>query len=272
MAEFTLTSLLASIIEAVKLFFIHPFDGFCSLAPTPILQILYPFFSLLLIIAVVVALRMKKKPLSHIGSAVLLLLLFPPAVNFIVVMCPESDIYTLMAYGFVLVPCAPLLLYECWHDERISARLRTIYKRILATASAVMIASYSFFASVNYIHSYYATRQTENYFLSMVTQIRMTDGFSDDLPWAFVGSINDPLLSTPWDSVPVYGGNAGIKRMLNSYSRNEWITNYVGYKPTWASAAQISEIQATEEFKSMPVWPDAGSIRVISGCAVVRFE
>ena len=100
----------------------------------------------------------------------------------------------------------------------------------------------------------------------------MTDEFTDDKPWAFIGKINDPLLNGAWDSVPVYGGNGGIKRMLNSYSRNEWITNYVGYKPKWATNAQIAKIKKTNEFNAMPVWPDAGSIRIIDGCVVVRFQ
>lgn len=272
MGQFTLMSLLASVAEAFKLFFTHPFNGFCDLATTPLLKVLYPAFWALTVIVVAVPLWVKKKRLAHVGGVALLLLLFPLAVNFIVVMCPDSDIYTLMIYGFVLIPCAPLLLYESWRNVEISPKTRIVFKRVLATTTALMIAAYSFLTTVNYTYMYYGTRQTENYFASLVAQIRMTDGFADDKPWAFIGKINDPLLKSSWDAVPVYGGNAGIKRMLNSYSRNAWITNYVGYKPKWATDAQIAKIKATEEYKRMSVWPDAGSICVINDCVVVRFQ
>ena len=272
MGQFTLSSLLASVMTAYKLFFLHPFNGFCGLAPTALLQVVYPLLWALTIVAVVVPLIVKKKRFTHIGGAVLLLLLLPLATNFISVMCPDSDVYTIMAYGFVLVPCAPLLLYESWRDAAVPQRVHKVCKRVLTGAIAFMLAAYAFWTPVNYTYLYFGNRQTENYFASMVTQIRMTEDFTDDKPWAFIGRIRDPLLKTPWDEVPIYGGNAGIKRMYHSYSRNEWITNYVGYKPKWASDAKVAKIKKTAAFKEMPIWPDEGSIRVIDGCVVVRFQ
>ncbi len=272
MGQTTLPALLCSVVKSFEFFFAHPFNGFCGLAPTVLLKVLYPIFWVLTVTIPVVVLIVKKKRISHIVGVMLLLLLLPVAINFIVVMCPNSNIYTLMAYGFVLVPCAPLLLYESWHDTDAVLRLKKIVKRTLATASVVMVVAYTFSTTVNYTYMYYATRQTENYFASMVAQIRMTDDFTDDKPWAFIGNIHDSLLKNSWDVVPIYGGNANIKDMINNYSRNDWITHYVGYQPQWATNAQIAAIQASDEFKSMPVWPDAGSIRVIQDCVVVRFR
>ena len=272
MGQFTLSSLLASVVNAYKMYFAHPFNGFCGLAPTVLLKALYVVFWLLTVCAVAVPLIAKKKRFANVGGAVLLLLLFPLAANFILVMCPDSDVYTIMAYGLVLTLCAPLLLYESWRDVTDLPRVRKVFKRVLAWSSALIILAYGFLTTVNYTYLYYGNRQTENYFSALVTQIRMTEDFTDDKPWAFIGRVNDPLLKSGWDDVPIYGGNAGIKRMYHSYSRNEWITNYVGYKPKWASDAQIAKIKKTEEFRSMPVWPDEGSIRVIEGCVVVRFQ
>ena len=119
---------------------------------------------------------------------------------------------------------------------------------------------------------YFQTRQAENYAVSLVTQIRMTDDYTDELPWAFVGTIKDAHLKTLWDSTPTYGGSKSASVMLNAYSREDWIKNYIGYTVQWASDVQLAEIKKTAEFKSMPVWPDAGSIRVINGCVVVRFQ
>lgn len=272
MGQFTLPSLLASIVEAVTLFFTHPFNGFGDLASTPLLMVLYPVCWALTLTMIVAVFVCKKKKLTHIGGAVLLLVLFPLAVNFIMVMCPDSRVYTLMLYGFVLVPCAPLLLYECWRDISVSPRFRTAFKRVLATVSVLIISAYAMLANLNYTFVYYQTCQTENYVASLVAQIRMTEDYTDDKPWAFIGTINDPLLKTAWDTVPVYGGSCKASNMLNAYSQKDWITHYVGYTPKWANNSQLTKIKSSTEFQSMPVWPDAGSIRVINGCVVVRFQ
>ena len=272
MGNITVSSLFESVIKSFKLFFTLPIEDYCGLASTVVLKILYPVFWLLTVIICGVVLGIKKRKLSHIFGVLLLLVLFPLAVNFIVVMCPNSLIYTLMVYSFVLVPCAPILLIESWNSADSLPRIRVAFKRILASVSIFMIAIYSVSTTVNYTYMYYQTRQAENYVASLVTQIRMTEDFSTDKPWAFIGSIEDPLLNSGWASVPTYGGSGDIKTILNSYSRNEWIKTYIGYTPTFASNGKVSEIKATEEFKSMPIWPNEGSIRVINECVVVRFE
>lgn len=272
MGQFTVASLLSTVVKAFTTFFTHPFNGYGSLTPTIVLQVLYPLLWTMIIVVVAVSLVVKKKRITHILSAVLLLLLFPVAVNTIIIMCPDSTIYTLMVYGLVLVPCAPFLLYESGNSAAIPARLGTAFKRLLAAVAVLMVSSYGIMANVNYSYMYYQTRQTENYMVSLVAQIRMTDDYTADKPWAFVGRIDDPLLKTVWDEIPMYGGSSGSQKMLNAYSQKDWISNYIGYSPTWATDAQIAKIKKTDEFKSMPVWPDAGSIRVINGCVVVRFQ
>ena len=216
MGEMTFSSLLGSIGDAFKSFFTLPLNDYCGLASSALLKIVYPVFFLLTGAICGIVLFIKKRKLTHVFAVLLLIALFPLAVNFIVVMCPNSFIYTLMVYAFVLVPCAPLLLFESWKTAEALPKARTAIKRSLAVASIAMIAIYSFSTTVNYTYMYYQNRQVENYVSSLVTQIRMTEDFSSDKPWALVGSINDPLLKSGWDSTPTYGGNGSSEKMLNS--------------------------------------------------------
>lgn len=50
----------------------------------------------------------ERRKLTNVFALLILSILFPIAVNFIVIMCPNSDIYTLMTYSFVTVLIIPV--------------------------------------------------------------------------------------------------------------------------------------------------------------------
>ena len=100
----------------------------------------------------------------------------------------------------------------------------------------------------------------------------MTDGFTHDKKWVFIGDIQDPLLSSPWEHETRYGGNQHTEKLLNAYSRIDWISNYIGYKLPQAGADEISAFIQNAEVKSMPCWPDQGSIKVIDNAVVIKFQ
>ena len=129
-----------------------------------------------------------------------------------------------------------------------------------------------YMANVNYSAQYYINRQVENYVAGIVTQVRMTEGFTPEMKWVIVGNIEDPLLKNGWANSTRYGGNTATLTLLNSYSRNAWITNYIGYTVPSASEEQIAAIKASTEFAQMPCWPAEGSIRIIEDAVVIKFQ
>jgi len=178
-----------------------------------------------------------------------------------------------MVYGFVLVPCFPLVVYECL--PQITSKLVWVKKGFyyaIALVVATVIALYSYEANVSYSSLYYANRQTENYLASLVTQVRMTDGFTSDKKWAFIGDIQDPLLSSPWEYETRYGGNQHTKNLLNAYSRINWINNYIGYDLSQASSEEISQLTKTQDINDMPCWPNQGSIKIVGDIVVIKFQ
>ena len=120
---------------------------------------------------------------------------------------------------------------------------------------------------------YYTNRQTENYFASMATRIRMTPGYRQDLLLAMIGdNVSDATFANDIyrRSVYHYGGytdNSNYKKAGKSY-----MASYLGFYQPTASEAQTAELLAMQEVRDMPCYPDDGSIRVIGGYIVVKLE
>lgn len=259
--------------QAFSSFLLMPVRDYCGLAHTKLLKLLYLALAGITFVGMAYLLLVKNRKPLMAAAACVLCLLFPVAVNFVVIMCPDSWIYTLMVYGFVLVPSVPLVLLdgEAFNEEALSG-WKALLKKAAALTVAVITVCYAYGANVNYTALYYSNRQVENYLNSIVVQVRMTEGFDTEKEWAFLGEIDDPLLFNYWMEEPLYGGSNPAHKLMNKYSRNWWIQNLYGYSIPSADSAECESLAAREEVKAMPCWPDAGSIKVVEDFVVIKFQ
>lgn len=268
MGQLSLTDIPGLVWRAFSTFCTFPLKDYCELANTKFLKLLYGLLAVLTAVQLGYLLIQKTvKPVNKLMT-VLLCMIFPVAVNFIVIMCPNSWIYTLMVYGFALVPCVPVVMGECLPDVPAAKYGR----RIASAALLILVFAYANGANVNYTALYYANRQTENYLNAMVVQVRMTEGFNTEKDWAFIGSIDDPLMYNSWQEEDVYGGNNAAVDLINKYSRNWWIRYSFGYSIPQASEEKTQQLAQMQEVKAMPCWPDEGSIKVIGDTVVIKFQ
>lgn len=251
-----------------------PIYDYCGLANTGMLKLLYVLMAGEAVLLVGYILFAKLKKLSTTVITGLLCAVLPFAINFVVIMCPDTLLYTLMVYSFVMIPCIPLILFECLPpvNNGTKEKIQKIAGKVIAVVTAVMIFCYAYGANVNYTAMYYGNRQVENYWNSIVTQVRMTEGFDADKEWALIGNIDDPLLESSWEYAISYGGNRFTEDLLNQYSRLAWVNNYMGIKVPAASEEKIAQLSATSEVQEMPCWPAYGSIKVIDDTVVIKFQ
>lgn len=273
MGKLALKDIPGLVYEAFYLFCMMPLKDYCGLASMAPLKAGYLILAVLTLILIGYILMAKvRKP----GIAVftgLMCLVFPVAVNFVVIMSPDAWIYTLMLYAFALVPCVPLIAFECLPDmQGIWERGRRIFAKLLAAVLALIIFCYGYTANINYTAVYFSNRQVENYVSSLVTQIRMTEGFDAEKEWAFLGEIEDPLLRSVFDYEMSYGGTFTTDRTLETYSRVFWIWHYIGYLPPTAAEEEVAVLRELEEVRTMPCWPAQGSIKVIDDKVVIKFQ
>ena len=105
-------------------------ENYCGLASNELVRRLYLLLEILCgVLLIWVWLTRRPKMLNWLASVVLLLL-FPVAVGFVIIMCPSAGIYTLMVYSFAIFLCLPVVLFELipGKNERQEG-LRSVGKR-----------------------------------------------------------------------------------------------------------------------------------------------
>lgn len=271
--KITLPQLLSLIKDSFITFFQFPYSNEFSLSPIPLISWTYGVLNALTAIIGIYSLIIKKRKVSLTLMILLLFVVFPIAADLIIIMCPNSAIDALMVYSLVTILFAPVVLLETLVGENQKiTRFRHIMTRAVVTTLSVMIIAYTYMANVNYTAAYFANRQTENYLNSLVAQVRMTEGFTPDMQWAFIGKFEDSLIAPTWGNVPVYSGNSSMKRLINSYSRNYWFVSYLGYQIPFAPQERIAELKNLNAVKEMPYWPAEGSVKVIDGTIVLKLS
>lgn len=272
MGKISLGALPGLVLRAIKDFCKLPLYDYCGLAGIPLLKLLYVVLAGFTALLVGYILLVKVKKISLILITAMLCAVLPIAINFVVIMCPDTVLYTLMVYSFVLLPCMPLIFFECLPPMEKLPKGKSILGKAIAVAVSLMIFCYAYYDNVNYTAMYYSNRQVENYWSTIVSQVRMTEGFDAEKEWAVIGNIDDPLLYGAWEDGVTYGGNRFTEDLLNQYSRLAWVSNYLGIKVPAAGEERIAELSAMPEVQEMPCWPTQGSIKVVDDTVVIKFQ
>lgn len=277
MGKLSLAELPGLIKEAVYSVVMLPVKNYSGLSAMRIIRLVYAVFGGVFAVSLGYALLVHVRKWSMAILEGVLAILFLIAVNFIVIMCPDGWVYTLMVYSFVILPCAPMVVVEAMQTQEDAqkekkSRLQNLLEKVCGICAALMVFSYGYEANIQYTMVDYVQHQTENYYTSLVAQIRMTEGFTPEKKWALIGRVEDPLVQSYWQYEVRYGGVPDTLDSLNRYSRFNWIQNYIGYTPEILNEQEMKDILETEEVKAMPCWPSQGSIRVVGDVVVVKFQ
>ena len=259
------------VINALKAVLLLPVRDYCGVANRALMRIAY---LLLGGISAAMILWIFVKKIKNVGTCVitgLLLVAFLLAVGFMEVMVPDGWIYTLMVYAFCLLACAPLVFLECL-PEAEQKKLAELCRKAVILLVALLVFFYGYYANVNYTAVYFAGEQIDNYLSGVVLRATMTEGYTTDKQWAMIGDIQDPLFGGPWNDEITYTGLGFTEYLLNQYSRENWIENYIGYEIPMADPETTTALAETEEVQAMPCYPNAGSIRVVGDAVVVKFQ
>ena len=269
MGKLSLSALPELIKEAIAGVLFLPVRNYCGLSGMRTVKIAYLLMGGVSAVLLCYLLLTRVRRWGMAAMTGILCLAFVVSVNFIVIMCPDAWIYTMMVYGFVMIPFFPMVLLECLPEE--PGRYAGLAGKLCVGALVLLTLSYAYEANISYTTVYFANRQMENYCTSLVTQVRMTKGFTPEKNWAFIGKIDDPLLNCPWRYEIRYYAEF-TDGLLNRPSMHEWIQNYTGYLPPKLSEEECAALAKTPEVKSMPCWPSEGSVKVIGDTVVLKFE
>lgn len=208
------------------------------------------------------------------GILILLLLIYPLSVNAIILMCFHSNMHTLMIHAMVLIFLLPLLIYM--NFEKIvstgeNGRMCKGIKMAIITILTLIIFNYSYQSNGTYTALYYKDQQANNYWNSVITQVKLQKGFNTKLKWAFIGKVEDELYNNPWQEMDYYrAGNSDS--ILNAYSKDRFILQYHGYKVPFVDEEEKEKLIKNEEVKKMQNYPNEGSIKILGDTVIVKFS
>lgn len=279
MGKINITELPALIKRIYAQFLPMPLQDYCGMSCTKILQLCIFILNSIGLTLMILLLRWEKRNWTISLGSLALLGIFPMAINSIILMAPNSHIYTLMVYASVIIYLLPVVILDLTAKELFPLVLTHIKKRILQIMEigtilflSIAIWNYVYLSNGNYTAMYYTTQQTNNYLNSLITQIKMADGYHPSMEWAFIGyNISDPLYGNPWDDHFNYGGN--VKRLINVYSRNTFINNYSGLSSLpIVNNETLNVLKEAPFVQAMPCYPEDGSIQVHRGVVIIKLE
>lgn len=199
----------------------------------------------------------------------------PLFAYFIYVMVAEEDAHGGMGFGEAFMFfLAAFVMQRVFEGQEGSEDKKFDVRVIFAKAGVVLVFVIAFmsarFANVCYLKAEVMQAEAINYYNTLIARIQMTEGYTEDTPVAFIegrkkddsafagAKLFDPIY------LPPYQGNS----IINDFAWEETMHLWCAFEPKSASASDLADQEA---IKAMPVYPAAGSVKMIDGTVVVKF-
>ena len=216
----------------------------------------------LILLGSVLAAARKPGPLNWALLALLLLLL-PLSINCMYLMMSAQSIHTLVLYSFVCFYFLAALVVE--KSGLTSAKAM---KDILALLLCLVIGSNVYFANMCYLKMHLQYEAADSFYVSMIAQIKETEGFDENSRLAIIGQQDNLLYYAPELDTSLLLGPS--QDLINIYSRENFFRQYLGFNIEFAGEDELEEISASPEFEQMAEYPYYGSIKKIGDYIVVK--
>ena len=222
----------------------------------------------------------KKLHLKILITAIMAVL--PVAVNLIIIMAISSGtMYSIMVYEIVYVLVVPMACLTAlsgtsgYTDTNGKAdRVQKAVDIVIYLALSAAVITYIWFANGNYLAMEYTNNHDNAYFTVLMTQIKSVEGYREDMPVALIGTPSDDATNrrpAMIDKTFDIGGKASTNR--GAYSYWNIMTKVLGFDPLIRNSDEDENYFYNHpEVADMPIYPAAGSIRVIDDTIVVKFQ
>ncbi len=231
-------------------------------------------YGLLLLLLAFLALRIiivsGRKEKSKTALMGLFLFLFPCSVNLIYLMCANGYVHTLMRYAQIMIYIGAIVIIDRKGMALLKGKTAKI-KNLLTGLCLVTAGSFCVQANQAYYGLHQMFLETKAYYTVLVTQIKSQEGYQEDMPVAFIGEAEDKTFPM-FVQYSKFESMAGLDCMsyYQLYSNKGLLKYCCGFAPDYVS--DTSSIEAMEEFKKMPSYPDYGSVDILNGMVVVKFQ
>lgn len=266
-----LPSLLVTTYKQVLAFFFIP--GSVNGYDTPVLSVLNALLLAAAAVSLVAALRhdrLLRQP-WRVLLLLILILLFPLAINFGQIMSPYSAPTPIMKYAFVLVYLAALLMLGKCDGCIPRPKAAGIAGAVCVCALLVCFLQTN---NLLYTASAQAHRATQSYLTRMMTRVEDCDGYTPGMEVVIIGTIPDAQMHSAIESyaqvshysVPIHQVAPLNKHLY--YYLNDWLSIPIE-EPSQETMAAVA---GSDAFAAMPLYPQQGSVKVLDGRLVVKLS
>ncbi len=241
----------------------------------------YAFLLTALCCAALGLLAVRKRRLGPARAALALGLavLYPLAGNLIYLMAPKGEVHILMVYGLVFILVAPIALAE-YADlglEADSPRAVPTAARWIVLVTMILTAfSYAVTANSAYLKMDLSLRQCTAYSIRLLDKIESCEGYRQGMPVVLLGSKTREAALSPTpelDGVRI-NGVFDFARLRTSYTYGLFLQYYLGFtgEVCLEGSERALAMAELDPVRAMPLYPEAGSVRVVEGAVVVKLN
>lgn len=227
----------------------------------------------------IVVLRRRRLGWQRTALVVVLVILYPLAGNLIRIMTNGMRVHSLMIYGMVFLPMAPVAMAEyaaglpgALPDGKQAAC--TVIGWFLLGSMALTAWSYVVTDNQAYLKMQITFDQSMAYSNRLLSAIESCDDYERGLSVVLVGSnaYTGDLYPTPSLNAVQLTGVPGLAEVRTSYTYQYFLRYYLGFSDAvyLNDSAEAAALAETEEVREMPVYPADGSVRRIGDSIVVK--
>lgn len=205
---------------------------------------------------------------------------YPLFSNFIFIMCDSKTtiIHSIMMYSNVMFYFTVVTLMERGLNYRVINKYNLVYKGknicLYFLLGLLLISSFQFsrFSNTCYLRAVIMQQENISYLTTLVTRIKSVEGYDDEYPVVYIGSnlitdstIADIVQFNFIGAYPYLTDNLSV----NDYAWKESMRIWCGFSPIEGNKDLF---KSREEVINMSCYPDDGSIKIIDGTVVVKFN
>lgn len=234
----------------------------------------------------------KRRLYLQIGRLALILalvLVFPLAIHAIAILGQNAYTHWIMCYPFVLVYFA-LAASADWAersrpeiDKHVSPKkfqkiLLHICMILVLLISVLLSRQWFFTTNQGYEYIRYTDENAVSRGIMLASDIQNAEGYSKDVPIAFIGSSAPSAFQYRTDDFLVIHGKDGIGytgyngAIIDNERLKMLFRNWIGISYTYADADVISKLSQDPSVIGLPIYPERGSITMINGVLVVKLS
>jgi len=206
-------------------------------------------------------------------------LLIPLSLNFITVLVVNGSIHELMRYSFALQ-----IVFTIKIAEELMTQLRGKSIKVGTLVFSVIMflgisLSWNYFCVDNIAYLRCQICYENSFALAnrVAARIEQEDGYSSEMPVAFVGEASRKLYGNTISRFSQYNSLTGTADVLlfspePNIRMRRFIEHYIGLRMRKPSQKQLQELSDAHIVETMPNYPSAGSITVYDDIIVVKLS